>query len=305
MTSQTSMAYAGTARDVPALPERLSGLHKISWGSIIAGVAVALVVQLLLSILGLGIGLATVDPASSGTPSAASLSIGAAVWWVVSGVIASAIGGFVSGRLSGKPTPATAGYHGLVTWSVTTLVVVFLLSSTIGGILGGAFGAVTSTLGGAGHLIGGAVQTAAPSLPGMNDPLSGIESQIKSASGGQDPAQLRDAAANAVKAALTGDPSQQQQASDRAAEALAKAQGIPVDQAKAQIQQYQKQYSDAMAQAKAKAIEIADASAKATSKAAMMIVLALVLGALAAFFGGRAGTVRPLAFDDVGERTAR
>ena len=296
MTSQTSAVYASADRPVQALPGRLDSLHKISWGSIVAGVVVALVAQLLLSILGLGIGLATVDPSSSGSPSATTLSIGAALWWVLSGVLASAIGGFLAGRLSGKPTPTTAGYHGLVTWSVTTLVIVFLLSSTVGGILGGAFGAVTNTLGGAGHLIGGAVQTAAqasaPSLPGMGDLLLGIESQVKSVSGGQDPAQLRDTAANAVKAALTGDPSQQQQATDRAAEALAKAQGIPADQAKAQVQQYQKQYSDAMAQAKVKAIEIADASAKATSKAAMMIVISLVLGAVAAFAGGRVGTVR-------------
>jgi hypothetical protein len=38
------------------------------------------VVQLLLSILTLGIDLATVAPADSGTPSTWSLSIGAAAW---------------------------------------------------------------------------------------------------------------------------------------------------------------------------------------------------------------------------------
>jgi hypothetical protein len=273
-------------------------INTVAWGAILAGVVIALVAQLALSILGLGIGLATVDPASTGTPHATTLSAAAAAWWVISGIVAAALGGFVAGRLSGKSLRSTAGYHGLVSWGVTTIVVVFLLSSAVGGVLGGVSSAVISTLGGAGHLLGGAVQTAAqtaaPSLPGLNDPLSGIEAQIKSASGGQDPAQLRDVAAQAVRAAVTGDASQQQQAMDRAADALAKAQNIPVDQAKAQVQGYQKQYADALAQAKVKATQAADSAARVTSQAALMIVLSLALGAVAAALGGMTGTVKPL-----------
>ncbi|MDX7950533.1 PhnA-like protein [Lichenihabitans sp. Uapishka_5] len=294
MTSITGIATEPSAHDRAVVG--VAPGHSVSWGAIFAGVVMALVVQLILSILGLGIGLATVDPASTGTPSASGLSFGAAIWWVLSGIVAAALGGFVAGRLSGKPVTSTAGYHGLVSWGVTTMVIVFLLSSAVGGIVGGAFSAVTSTLGGAGHALGGAVQTvaqaAAPSLPGMNDPLSGIESQIRSASGGQDPAQLRDAATQAIKAAVTGDPSQQQQALDRAANALAKAENISVDQAKSQVQTYQQQYAQAVAQAKVKATEVADAAAKTTSQASLMIVLSLVLGAIASVIGGRFGTVR-------------
>lgn len=287
-------AAAGVPLAVPA-HER----HRIAWGAVFAGLAVGLVVQLLLSVLGLGIGLATVDPGSNGTPSAASLSIGAAAWWVVSGIVASAAGGFLAGRLSGKPAATTAGYHGLVSWAVTTLVVVFLLSSAVGSVFSGAFGAVSGIVGGAGHLVGGTVQTAvqaaAPALPQIKDPLAGIEGQIRTATDGQDPAQLRDAAASAVRAALTGDAAQQQQATDKAADALAKARGIPVDQAKAQVEQYRQQYEQAVAQAKAKATEIADATARTTSQASLAIVLAFVLGAIAAFFAGRAGAVRDYA----------
>ena len=98
-----------------------------------------------------------------------------------------------------------------------------------------------------------------------------------------------------MRAALTGDAAQQQQASDKAAEALAKARGIPLDDAKAQVAQYRQQYQQAAAQAKAKATEIADATARTTSQASLAMVLALVLGAIAAAFGGRAGTMRDLA----------
>ena len=81
--------------------------------------------------------------------------------------------------MAGKPHLNTGGFHGLVAWAVSTLVIVYLLSSAVGGLASGAFGAVTSTLGGAGSLIGGSVKTAAqaaaPSLPGMDNPFSNIE----------------------------------------------------------------------------------------------------------------------------------
>lgn len=269
--------------------------HRISWGAVFAGIASGLVVQLILSILGLALGLSTVDPTSDGTPSASTLSLGAGIWWIVSGIVAAAIGGYLAGRLSGKSNRTTAGFHGLVSWASTTLVITFLLSSALGSVVSGTVGAASGILGGAGHLVGGSVQTAAqtiaPSLSQMRDPLSSIEGQIKATTDGQDPAQLRDTAASAVKAALTGDAAEQQQAADRAAEALAKARGIPLDQAKAQVAQYRQQYQ----QAKAKAAEVAQATAHATSQAALGLVVSLLLGAVAAFFAGRAGAMRDLA----------
>jgi len=53
-----------------------------------------------------------------------------------------------------------------------------------------------------------------PSLNSMSDPMATIENKVRSASGGQDPAALRDAAATAVRAAL-GEPAQQAAATDR------------------------------------------------------------------------------------------
>jgi hypothetical protein len=122
----------------------------------------------------------------------------------------------------------------------------------------------------------------------MNDPIARIETQIRSASGGQDPAALRDAAASAIRAALSGDPADQAAATDKAAEVLAKAQDIPVDQARSQVDQYQQQYKDALAKAKLQAKQAADAAAKTVSRGALFGTLALLLGALAAFAAGKA-----------------
>jgi hypothetical protein len=178
---------------------------------------------------------------------------------------------------------------------VSTLTVVYLLSSAASGLIGGAVSTASSALGGAGKAVGGsvqtAVQTAAPSLNNMSDPMSTIENKVRSASGGQDPAALRDAAATAVRAALSEDPAQQAAATEKAADALAKAQNIPPDQA--QVAQYQQQYQETVAKAKGQAKKAADTTAKTVSRGALFGALALLLGALAAFFKGHASAVTP------------
>lgn len=277
---------------------RAIAIHKVAWGAIFAGAVIALVAQVILNMVGLGIGLSTVDPAGNGTPTAGSLSSGAGIWFVVSGILASAAGGWLAGRLAGKPVLNTGGFHGLVAWAVSTLVVIYLLSSAAGGVASGAFSAVTSTLGGAGSLVGGSVKTAAqaaaPSLPGMDNPFSNIEGQVR-ANSGNDPQSLKDAAVTAVRAAVTGDAGQQADAQEKASQALAKAQNIPVEQARTQVQQYVQQYKDTVAKAKEQAKQTADTAARVTSQGALYGALALILGALAAFFAGRGGAKGPRA----------
>lgn len=282
----------------PAEDIRTVVVNQVSWGAVFAGAAIALVMQVILNMIGLGVGLSTVDIAEGDTPSTGSLSIGAGIWWVISGMVAAALGGYIAGRLSGKASESTTAYHGLISWAVATLTVVYLLSTAASGLLGGAMSTASSVLGGAGKAVGGslqtAVQTAAPSLNDMSDPMAAIENKVRSASGGQDPAALREAAATAVRAALSGDPAKQAEANDKAADALAKEQNIPTDEAKAQVNQYQQQYKETLAKAKERTKQAADATAKGVSQAALFGSIALLLGALAAFFAGRAGAVRPL-----------
>src|SRR3954467_7719250 len=254
-------------------------LNQVSWGAVFSGATIALVMQMILNMLGVGVGLSTVDVASGDTPSAGSLSIGAGIWWVVSGIVAAAVGGYIAGRLSGKPSQSTTAYHGLIAWAVSTVTVVYLLSSAASGLIDGTLSTASTVLGGAGKALGGsletAVQTAAPSLNNMSDPLATIENKVRSASGGQDPAALRDAAVTAVRAALTGDPAQQAAANDKAAEALAKAQNISQDEAKAQVDQYQQEYKETVAKTKLQAKQAADTAAKRASQGALFGALSL------------------------------
>lgn len=92
---------------------------------------------------------------------------------------------------------------------------------------------------------------------------------------------------------MTADPAQTEDARQRSAQALAKAQGVPVDDARDQIARYEQQYRQAVDQAKQQATAAAQATTTAVSRGALFGSIALLLGAIAAWFGGRMGAVDP------------
>jgi hypothetical protein len=281
----------------PAEDLRTVLINKVSWGAVLAGVVVALVTQLILNMIGIGVGAATLSPATGDNPSASTFSIGAGIWWTLSGILASLAGGYAAGRLSGVPKESTGGWHGITSWALTTLIIFFLLTSAIGGIVGGTYRAMTDALGStastAGSVAQTAAQAAAPSLARTNDPFTAIEQTIKGRVSGDDAVVLRDAAVSSVRALVTGDQQQASEARERAADALARAQKIPIEQARTQVQQYEQQYRQAADQAKQQAKQAADTAAKAASRGAFLGAIALILGAIAAWFGGRFGTIDP------------
>ena len=118
--------------------------RRMSWGAVLAGVVVVLVVQMALMLLGLAIGTATIDPAGA-SPQASTLGISGAAWWLGATVISVFLGAWVAGRLACQPSRTDGMLHGVVTWAAATLVAIYLLSTAIGGLVGGAFGALGST----------------------------------------------------------------------------------------------------------------------------------------------------------------
>ena len=266
-------------------------INKVSWGAIFAGVVVALVVQVLLTMLGVGIGVATLDPATGDNPAASTFSITAGIWYAVSGIIAAFAGGYIAARLSGRTVPTTGALHGLTTWAFTTLLVLYLLSTAIGSIVGGAFSGVASALGGIGETV---AQTAGPAIA-TSDPLDAIERQVRGT--GNDPEALNTAAVNAIQSLLTGDEAGADQAREQAAQALATARGIPLDQARQQVAQIEQQYRQTVDQAQQTATEAADTAASVVSTSALVAFFALVLGAIAGWLGGRSGVIHPVYAD--------
>lgn len=71
--------------------EPAAAIKRISWAAIFAGVVIVLVTQLLLSILGLGVGASTINPATEQNP-ASGLATPAGIWFVVSSLCLRAAG---------------------------------------------------------------------------------------------------------------------------------------------------------------------------------------------------------------------
>src|SRR4051794_33491551 len=119
-----------------SLQPRQPVLKRISWAAIFAGLIIALVSQLVLSVLGVSIGATAVNPLTADQSSGQALGIGAGIWLIVSTIISLFLGGWVAGRMAGFTREGAL--HGLVTWGAATLLTVLLLTSAAGGILSGA-----------------------------------------------------------------------------------------------------------------------------------------------------------------------
>ena len=178
-------------------------VNKVSWGAIFAGVVVGLVVQVLLTMLGVGIGIATLDPGTADNPAASTFSIATGIWYVVSGIIAAFAGGYIAARMSGK-TVATdrrpARAYDLGVHDPSRPLSCFRPRSA--SIVGGASAASP--------VPSAALANRWPSgrtdARGRNP--AGCHRERRSGSTGNDPEALNAAAMNAMRALVTGDQAQ-------------------------------------------------------------------------------------------------
>ena len=101
--------------------------RRISWAAVWAGVFAALAVQILLIMLGIGIGAISIDlPSVRSIPGLRWAAFG---WWAFGGVIAAFVGGWLAGSLAGSATDRTmwagsGALHGFLAWAVATVIVV-------------------------------------------------------------------------------------------------------------------------------------------------------------------------------------
>ena len=275
-----------------------SGTHthrRISWAAIFGGVILAVTLQITLSFLGSGIGLSQVNLNNGSTPTASSFGIGAGLWWIISSCIALLVGGYVSAWLAGVETRFDGLLHGLITWGIAMMLVLYLLGSAIGGIVGGGF-----------SVLGGATKAAGIGLSGAAQPIAqatGVSPDVLQqqaqaylqptavAPSAMSPQQAqKDVAANlvtyagggsgaaAAKARIVDDMAAQMQVSHEQAE-----QKFDASQAKLQ-QTRDKAVQDARIAANR------SASAAATGSFAAFTIL--VLGALCAAIGGAVAVQR-------------
>ncbi|WP_294356804.1 hypothetical protein [uncultured Sphingomonas sp.] len=273
---------------------------RVSWGAIFAGVVIAIAVQVVLGILGTGIGLSMVDPTEGTTPGAAGFGIGAGIYWLITTVIALGAGGYTAARVSGVTDRFDALVHGLVVWGVTLILTIYLLTSAVGGIIGGAFRTVGSVASAAGSTVGAAARVApqAASVAGIDQNDVRQEASDYLSDAPSDPAQMTPEQAQKEVAkelpALARGGADGQRAENRIVDIVAAQRKISRPEAQAQVTQAKQRFVQTKNEAIQTAKKATDAAAGAASKTSFILVLALLVGAGAAAFGATTATRRRL-----------
>lgn len=269
--------------------------RRASWSAIFAGVVIAVAVQLVLGILGTGIGLSMVDPTDGSTPGAAGFGIGAGIYWLITTVIALGAGGYVAARMSGVTERFDALVHGLVVWGVTLLLTLYLLTSAVGGIIGGAFRTVGAVAGAAGSTVGAAAPKVAQ-VAGVDEGDVRQEAAKYLSNTPTDPAQMTPEQAQKEIAkqlpAMARGGTDGVRAEARVVDIVAAQRKISREQAQAQVSQAKADFIRTKNETVQAAKTAADAAAGAASKTSFILVLALLVGAGASAFGATAAARR-------------
>ena len=117
----------------------------VSWAAVIAGAFVAAALSLILLALGTGIGLSSVSPWSNVGASASTINKAAILWLIIIQIIASAMGGYLAGRLRTKWATIHTDEvyfrdtaHGFLVWAVGLVITASFLASAATSMVGGA-----------------------------------------------------------------------------------------------------------------------------------------------------------------------
>jgi hypothetical protein len=116
----------------------------VTWAAVTAGAFVAAALSLSLLTLGAGAGLSSLSPwLNSGIPSSA-VGMGAILWFIVIEIIASGMGGYLTGRLRTKWVDVHSDEvyfrdtaHGFLSWAVAFVITAAILLSAATSIVGG------------------------------------------------------------------------------------------------------------------------------------------------------------------------
>ena len=279
--------------------------RRVSWGAIFGGIIVAVAVLLLLSTLGAGIGLGTVNTNGGTTPDVSSLGKGAAVWWVVTSMIALAFGGYVAARLAGIASRWDGVLHGLITWGIATLLTFYLLTSVFGSIVGGGF----SLLGHVASAAGSGLKTAARPLvqaAGVTPDMLRQEAQTYLQPANPDlstmsPQDAQKQVASNLATYAKGGPDAAA-AKERVISIMAAQLHVSHDEAAKRFDSAQASLKQARDKAVQAAKNAADASAAAASKTSFAMFGDLLLDAIAAAIGGSLGAQRRLRVNSARDR---
>jgi hypothetical protein len=113
-------------------PRKTTATVAWTWSAIFTGVIASLVVQILLTMLGLGVGLLSVSSATAST-SPLGVSWAAFLWWAASGIFAAFVGGLFAAMHSPSQSENMRIGHAVASWAVATVLVIAAAGLTAGG----------------------------------------------------------------------------------------------------------------------------------------------------------------------------
>ncbi|MGJ7039543.1 hypothetical protein J2Y63_002798 [Shinella sp. BE166] len=272
-----------------------SSTPALAWGPVIGGSVAAAATTLILLLLGSGVGLTMVSPWAGESASFTAVSVTAAIWFVVVQWLASALGGYLTGRLRTK----WAGIHtdevffrdtahGFLSWALATVVVAGLAGSAFTSLAGTGVQAA-STVAATATVAGSAAAANSDASPdaatGYFTDLLLRPQDLTTRAQGDDVSATAEISRILVQGAVNdGVPE-----ADRAymSAIVASRAGVTPEEARARVDQVLQQVEDA----KNAALKAADEARKSAATVAMLGALSLLVGAFiasaAAALGGR------------------
>lgn len=272
-----------------------SSASALSWGPVIGGAVAAAATALILLLLGAGVGLTMVSPWSGESASFTTVSITAAIWFVVVQWLASALGGYLTGRLRTKWAGVHTDEvffrdtaHGFLSWALATVVVAGLAGSAFTSLVGGgvqALASATSTATIAGAPSGSTDNTGPNGAAGYFTDALLRPQDLRSRVQTDDAAAVAEVSRILLNSATAG--SMPDEDKTYLSAVVASRTGLTPEEAKARVDAVLQR----IVQAKVETQEAAEKARKSASTTAMLGALSLLVGAFiasaAAALGGR------------------
>jgi len=290
--------------DIPATVVSTSApFRALSWGAILAGAVAALALQIVLMMLGAGLGLAIYNPITDENP-VAELGAGAAVIQGLAAVLSLWVGGWVAGRFTGRLGLKVGCLHGFMVWCLATVVVIAAMSFGAGWALGDLSKLVGGGLSMAGRpmaaAVGGATELAKSSLERSGGMMSSFTDEgLSSPPAGKTPGDAIRAKRDlgfAVTRLFSSDPAMVAGNQQAIVTLLVEQQGMSEPDARKMVESWSASYEKLktdLAAAKEKvslrAREAAEKAATTLSILSLCSFAAFVLGACSAMWGGKHG----------------
>lgn len=171
-------------RDAPDIRSSGAAASAVSWGAIFGGAVAAAALSLVLFILGIGLGLTSVSPWSQEGIDAGTFGIAAILWITFTSLMASGMGGYLSGRLRTRWVAVHSDEvffrdtaHGFLAWGLATLLTAMLFSTV-------TMSAVTGAARAGAAVAGGVAQTAVTATTAGVSAEAGMLADSEGSSGG-------------------------------------------------------------------------------------------------------------------------